>query len=994
MTEIVAWRGVIVVCRTRLYNGIFAKFVGKTNLMNKRQIISFALPLLLALTSCDNDNTSGEPAPDDFSGSHSVLVLSQETSSLTRSDIELIILAPDGTEITRHANHSRNGNSSIIRMDIGLREGEYRLLAARYANPETSDDNEFPTVEYGLGSRIAVTSGGISVIDPFDSRIGYAGQGTKEEPYIVSSPSHLFNLMMTVNDYDSWRELPAGTYFRQVRDIDMKQMSRSCDMEYGWLPIGADTNTPFRGIYLGEGHHITNLIINRPTSPGVGLFGYILNATIDGVRLRNCTVTGQFAAGCLAGATITSSASRGISTITNCSADNCTVSGNDTSAALGSLLGAADMYTSTLIANCEVNDGSVSGGMNVGGVMGGAGIYSSTVIEHCTNRSDITSQYSGAGGIVGTADTLQVVGCTNLAAIKGALAASGSSYPGIGTGGIAGGAGMSWITGSQNSGTVTGHEGVGGIVGSTRVRGSSTEGYQYNQSVLRYCSNNASVKGVRFVGGAIGEAQTGTYGVCNTGAVSGTEYIGGVCGTSSIAVIHNTVNSGDVEGERYVAGIAGKTTWGSFAIDQNYGTVKGASGITAGVIGLAGNNTVIHYCANYGDVSGASNHPVGGIVGEIGDPRKWTAMNIAECVVGSMECVMAVAGPLVAVAEHFVEMAHGVEIALKMLEIGTESCLQIADYTLVSFGIAELVSPETESELSADIKAEVQTACENITAQIRSIRNAAGGTVMNFDTGRFNTLYTPNIHAVEQWYELEGNDETFNENINEAREERAEANEKVAKAHEIAHTVVAGVAVLTSTVALIGSTVATGGAATAFMVAGSVAAVVGGVNAIVKSCSEFENNAVVISQCVNAGNVSSQGNDEGGAIVGKLYDGSQLVDNLNTAKIDFMQDNIMLGARGSHCDVRRNVSTYTYRSYSDLNPGDSHDINTMICDPSCKKEYYIVGNLLFVNPAVMTDPFYYEAIGISLSDNIWSIPTGAEFAIPYISRMTLHEVAE
>lgn len=957
------------------------------NIMKFRQFAYILALTIFALASCDDGSgTPGDPIVDDYSGDHSMLQMADETASLNSSEIELVIMTPDGNEIVRKATHIRKNNLSTIQMNGGLREGEYRLLAARYSNPDVDTREEFPTVEYGLGSRILVTKHGISVIDPFDTKLEYAGEGTKEAPYIISSSSHIFSLMMTVNDYDSWKEVPAGTYFRQVRDIDMKQSSRSCDMEYGWLPIGANTNTPFRGVYLGDGHKITNLIINRPTSPGIGLFGYIYNSIIDGLTMSNCSVTGQFAVGCVAGASITSSESRGTSAITNCATESCTVSGNETSAAIGSLLGATDMHARTLIANCTTTRGSVSGGMNVGGLTGASGIFSSTVIENCWNEATVRSQYSGAGGIVGTADTLQIIACRNMAAIDGGRMALNGKNPGIGAGGIAGGSGMSWITSSVNTGNVSGHEGVGGIIGSTRVRGSSSEGYQYNQSVMRYCSNSGEVSGTRFVGGAAGEAQAGGYAVCNTGNVSATEYAGGICGNSSVAVIHNSVNTGSVEGERYISGIAGKTTWGSFALDQNYGPVKGKSGITAGVVGLAGNNTVVHYCANYGEISGPSDRPVGGIVGEIGDPRKWTAMNIAECVVGSLECVMAVAGPVLAITESAFELAHGVEIALKILEFSAEACLQIADYTLVGFGIDELVNPEMEAELSAEIKAQAQAACAEVTNRIQSIRNSGGGAAANFDTSKFNYCYTPNINSTKNWYEMEGNDERFNERINEAREKRAEANEKVARAHEIAHTVVAGVAVITSTVALVGATVASGGTATAFLVAGSVAAVVGGVNAIVKSCTEFENNAVVISQCVNAGAISSKNNDRAGAIVGVLYDGGQLSDNLNTAKYDFRSTHVLYGDKGSNCEIKRNVSTCVNNPPSG---GDSsaESVYTLICNPACSG-HYSHDMILYVSKPNMAVEKYYKSVGIDFNKKLWALPSGSEFAVPFTSQMT------
>lgn len=92
--------------------------------MNIRNKI-FALALFaLALASCsDDDRHADEPVVDDYRGSQSVLTLTDETASLSTSDIELIILTPDGSEITRRASHSRSGNRSTIRMDVGLREG-------------------------------------------------------------------------------------------------------------------------------------------------------------------------------------------------------------------------------------------------------------------------------------------------------------------------------------------------------------------------------------------------------------------------------------------------------------------------------------------------------------------------------------------------------------------------------------------------------------------------------------------------------------------------------------------------------------------------------------------------------------------------------------------------------------------------------------------------------------------------------------------------------
>lgn len=948
----------------------------------------FSLLVLLIAAGCSDDcphQEGGTTGTDNFTGPYRTFTMGDETEGLPDTEIEIYLLAPDGSEIIRRATHTRSaGNRSTIVLSEGLREGTYRLQAAAYSDRSASVAGDDTPAEFGLGSRIRVDDGGITVIDSFNPTLRYAGRGTKDDPYIVSSSSHLIQLMLTVNDYDTNHLISENTYFRQTRDIDMKSASRSCDMEYGWLPIGSDTNTPFRGVYLADGHMITNLEINRPRSPGIGLFGYVYNATFDGLRMSRCKIAGQFAVGTVAGAVITSSESRGSGVFTNCAVTDCTVQGDDSSVAVGGVLGATDMYASTLLSDCSVSGGSLSGGYNVGGLTGGAGIYSSVMISGCRNSAPVTSAYSGAGGMIGTADTLQIAGCANEGSIRGATAYTGrADTGGRGAGGIAGGSGMSWITGSTNTATVSGYEGVGGIIGSTRVKGSTSDALVYNPAVLRYCSNSGTVTGKNFVGGTAGEAQFGCYAVCNTAPVSGADYVGGIVGNTSVAVAHNAVNSGDVHGSAYVAGIVGKCTWGSLALDHNTGRVNG-SGHTAGIVALTGNNTVVHYCGNFGTVSSTADAPIGGIVAEVGDPRQWTALNIAECVIGSLECVMAVAGPVIACVEHVTELAHGVEIALKIFEINSEIYLQSADYVLLGYSIDEIVAPEAEEELRAHMRACSDQAAADVVAAMSHIRRQCGGDASGFDPACLSSGYIDNVDALKTFYEGEGNDELFNDAINEAREARAEKLESVAKANEIAHTVVAGVAVFTSTVALIGGSVLSGGAAAPFIIAGSLAAVVGGVNAITKSCTEFEHNAVIISQCLNAGQIEAPGNRRAAAIVGVLNDGADIHDCLNTASCHAAEDYFICAEAGSHCDVSRCISlVYGRQTKSGLAASSVCRRDDIDGDTHWEE------GLLYAKKCAISDAATYDRAGISLGGKSpWTSPAGtAAYPVPNYSEM-------
>lgn len=835
-----------------------------------KKYIYLCLSLLFVLSACsDNDRPV---AIDDYDGAHADFLLADEGEGLYEGNIVIRILAPDGREFTREARHVRRGGSSHVTLAAGLRPGVYRLLSATRTG--AGGDGEF-----GLGSRISVADNGISIIDNYNSRLGCAGSGTKDDPLIISSSSHLFNLMMAVNDYDYNRYVTAQTYFRQVTDIDMKTMSRSCDAEYGWLPIGADTNTPYRGVYNGGGHTVKNLIVKRPHSGGVGLFGFMIDASVDSLTMQGATIEGQAAVGTVAGAAITSgNNNRGTVTITNCRAADCTVSGPETSAMVGGIIGAVDMHAKALLANCSSSGGSVSGGISVGGICGGTGIYSMLMVSGCDNRTAVRSCESGAGGIVGNADTLMVIGSRNYADVIGP-ATAGKSTAGIGVGGIAGGTGYSWVTSCANYGSVTGFEGVGGIVGSTRVKGSASEAFVYNQSFLRFCTNTGRISGSRFVGGAVGEAQAGGYSVINTGDVTATSYAGGIVGGSSLAVVHNSVNTGHIDATDYVGGIVGKCTWGSLAINQNQGAVSADTGLAGGIVGRAGNNTVIHYCANFNEVATQSGF-AGGIVGDIGDPREWTGLDIAECVVGSAECVMGFLGPVLAITEGSVELAHAIEITIKIVEGIAEVSLQGADYVLCGFSIDEIINPEAEAELEADMKADADAANTENADLISRARSAFDITIPTVFASDIAGGYGANIAALSDWYGVEGNDEKFNLAINEKREARAGQLEEIAHSSEIRHTVVAGVAVVASTVSFIVGEVASGGTATAAVVAGAAAAIVGGVNAIVKSCSKFEKNAVIISQCFNGSRVAGTG---AGALAGRLCDGSLMYDCLNTA---------------------------------------------------------------------------------------------------------------
>ncbi len=135
----------------------------------------------------------------------------------------------------------------------------------------------------------------------------------------------------------------------------------------------------------------------------------------------------------------------------------------------------------------------------------------------------------------------------------------------------------------------------GGILWNIGIVSGAITGSSYVGSVCGYLSN----------WGAIEECR-------NKGIVTGTnDYVGGVCGENSSAIVTACTNEGIVMGAKsYVGGVCGSTTGRTYAC-CNMGNVTGGGTTTGGVCGY--NNNFITACYNTGDVSG--NNQVGGVCG-------------------------------------------------------------------------------------------------------------------------------------------------------------------------------------------------------------------------------------------------------------------------------------------------------------------------------------------------------------------------------------------
>lgn len=211
------------------------------------------------------------------------------------------------------------------------------------------------------------------------------GEGTKENPYLISNKAQLENFRWLLNHgcYDF-----CGEYIKQTADIELNApMSEwGIQMPEEWEPIGGfvhshphfkrtgDVETAFRGVYDGDFHEIKNMYIDNIRTCQ-GFFGSIggtgFNGTTNMVAIRNLGVTDAY------------------------------VVASNTSGILAGAVGATVNFPQVLFLQCHTSGQitSVNGyGSPVGAI---AGAESECLWLNCTSSAKVSGHASDIGDIWG-----------------------------------------------------------------------------------------------------------------------------------------------------------------------------------------------------------------------------------------------------------------------------------------------------------------------------------------------------------------------------------------------------------------------------------------------------------------------------------------------------------------------------------------------------------------------------------------------------------------
>ena len=242
----------------------------------------------------------------------------------------------------------------------------------------------------------------------------------------------------------------------------------------GFNPLGGNEPpwVPFRSIFDGLGHTISNLTINRPGTDRVGLFGQSTNSsTLRNVRLVDARVTGQHTVGALVGLLWNNS------TVWNSSATGgATVGINSVGGLVGAMQGDAAVNGRSKVSNSFAT-GTVTGNDYNGGLVGGMGVHTDVINSYATGA--VTATGAHVGGLVGGMH----VGIISGSYATGTVRATALNVGGL-LGWNRGEVSNSYATGTATS---TNNGNVGGLVGLNQ--GSVSTSYATGAVTGNYSAN-------------------------------------------------------------------------------------------------------------------------------------------------------------------------------------------------------------------------------------------------------------------------------------------------------------------------------------------------------------------------------------------------------------------------------------------------------------------------------------------------------------------------
>ena len=248
---------------------------------------------------------------------------------------------------------------------------------------------------------------GLPILGWQSGAVHMQGDGSAETPYQVTNVGQL-----QVMAYDLLSN------YELMNNINADVAGYNTGL--GFLPVGGWGLGTFQATFNGQGHTISNLMINRPDTDDVGLFGFTYNETIENLGLINANIIGRDSVGGIVGSNFCAPTTVKNSYVTG------NITGRDY---VGGLVGYN--YSSTI--RNTYSTAHVSGRDYVGGLVGA---NDNSLITNSYSSGDVSVTGTETGGLVGL----------NLY--------SGSISNSFATGSVSGAGIMGGLVGQLDSGTL------------------------------------------------------------------------------------------------------------------------------------------------------------------------------------------------------------------------------------------------------------------------------------------------------------------------------------------------------------------------------------------------------------------------------------------------------------------------------------------------------------------------------------------------------------
>jgi hypothetical protein len=257
----------------------------------------------------------------------------------------------------------------------------------------------------GMGNYSATRVDLFSIVSATTYSTIFEGEGTQNDPYLISTSEDLKKLADKVNAQTFGADTVfVGKYFALTNDIDISNYEN-------WIPIGFENEfgyqAKFYGIFDGQGHTISGLSIASSMLNNQGLFGYS-----DG-DIINLHVTGRISiADSDKSTNVGGICGESVGNIENCVSNVDIIITNSNNLKVGGITGST-RKASNCINYGNITIDSEENSIYAGGISGWFGELS---LIGCQNFGDITAPKQYAGGIVGYLGNNvrgNLIGCVN-----------------------------------------------------------------------------------------------------------------------------------------------------------------------------------------------------------------------------------------------------------------------------------------------------------------------------------------------------------------------------------------------------------------------------------------------------------------------------------------------------------------------------------------------------------------------------------------------------